>query len=905
MKTKYMLLISATLSILSIQATNVDATTVDTSNNTENEKVQSNNNKLDEPAKTNTQEVIQNSDNQISTNNNLNTVSSNQNEDLNKNQQNNVQNRSLQTASSYSVNNSKINPITTTDIQASKVTRNDNQSADKTPLQTKSTDNDSYDQMLQTWKDMVVGEDYYDSSNHAMNEISFQQDEQVTQLWNNMNKTGGTKDNLWSGAQELTASANVTTDYRDLQALAIATANPGSKYYQNKTMINDVVTGFNWMTENKYNANIKAYGNWWDWEIGSPEFINNIVTIMYPYLTEEQIKGPMDAISKFVPDPYFFRGSVNSKSKGEVTGANQVDISKVKIIQALLEKDDAGLRKALSALDRVFPIVNNGEGFYADGSFIQHENVGYNGSYGNVLMDGVSQLISVVQGTPYALSNESMESVNFWIDKGFSPFIYKGNTMDYVRGRAISRGVFQSNVSADDLIASIVRVTDTLPKAEKMKYQSLIKYWLSFGSNYDTYIKQVTNYRDIALIEKIMNDDAIVANDYQPDVLTNFSVMDKILLKNSTKDYAVAINLSSKRIKRYESLNSENIHGWYTGDGMLYIYNNDLNQFNDDYWATVDPYKMPGTTETDAIQKDGSGAKAASTSFVGGSTIGNIGSIGNVGSIAMDFSNNDGNLFAHKSWFITKDSVVSLGSSIKNKSKFNARTIIDNRKLSNDAQFTVYVNGKVFDPKLNQANQLNDVKSIFLESSKPGESMGYKFLTPQNINLDLVERKGAWSEINKAQSENEYLRKYLEIYKNHVDDNDTYNYVTYPNTNFNEFNMSINPSIIKNDDVAQAVSFDNNIGVNIFKKSEVKIMDMEFDNPISVTRINNGNQVLFGIADPSQDKEAKSSFRVKDNGYKLMSMATGMKVKLINGYWNISLGENNQDGKTYYVSFSK
>src|SRR5699024_11450439 len=63
--------------------------------------------------------------------------------------------------------------------------------------------------------------------------------------------------------------------------------------------------------------------------------------------------------------------------------------------------------------------------------------------------------------SPYNLSSDSMDSIDFWVDRGFSPFIYKGNLMDMVRGRAISRGTFQSKVAAADLIRSLTRVVDT------------------------------------------------------------------------------------------------------------------------------------------------------------------------------------------------------------------------------------------------------------------------------------------------------------------------------------------------------------------------------------------------------------------------------------------------------------
>src|ERR1035438_2634433 len=59
--------------------------------------------------------------------------------------------------------------------------------------------------------------------------------------------------------------------------------------------------------------------------------------------------------------------------------------------------------------------------------------------------------------------------------------------------------------------------------------------------------------------------------------------------------WGFALSMSSSRVYNYESINNENLHGWFQGDGMTYLYNGDLSQFSDDFWPTVDPYRLPGT----------------------------------------------------------------------------------------------------------------------------------------------------------------------------------------------------------------------------------------------------------------------------------------------------------------------
>ncbi|NRE38244.1 hypothetical protein DBN75_11770, partial [Enterococcus faecalis] len=70
--------------------------------------------------------------------------------------------------------------------------------------------------------------------------------------------------------------------------------------------------------------------------------------------------------------------------------------------------------------------------------------------------------------------------------------------------------------------------------------------------------------------------------------------MDRVLQKNN--EYAVGISMYSQRVGNYEFGNTENKKGWHTADGMLYLYNQDFAQFDEGYWATIDPYRLPGTT---------------------------------------------------------------------------------------------------------------------------------------------------------------------------------------------------------------------------------------------------------------------------------------------------------------------
>lgn len=118
----------------------------------------------------------------------------------------------------------------------------------------------------------------------------------------------------------------------------------------------------------------------------------------------------------------------------------------------------------------------------------------------------------------------------------------------------------------------------------------------------------------------------------------------------------------------------------------------------------------------------------------------------------MQLSNFNKNLKANKSYFIFNDKIVFLGSKIVSTSKEKVQTIIDNRKLSDDLKYEIYINGKKVDLKDNTEMKLNKVSTIYLKSSN-NQSIGYKLLDYENVTIKLDVREGSWKDINNGQKD--------------------------------------------------------------------------------------------------------------------------------------------------------
>ena len=89
----------------------------------------------------------------------------------------------------------------------------------------------------------------------------------------------------------------------------------------------------------------------------------------------------------------------------------------------------------------MFEYVTSGDGFYKDGSFIQHQALAYMGGYGSQLYEKLSILFSVFAGSDYELTydDEAEQLIFDMVFDGIEPFIYNGLCMDMISGRDITR----------------------------------------------------------------------------------------------------------------------------------------------------------------------------------------------------------------------------------------------------------------------------------------------------------------------------------------------------------------------------------------------------------------------------------------------------------------------------------
>lgn len=167
------------------------------------------------------------------------------------------------------------------------------------------------------------------------------------------------RDTLWDRVPSDTVSADYTTQFTKLQKLTRAFAVEGTSLYQNKELCQDIIDAIDFMiNDRQYNGSYST-GNWWDWDIGCPHQLADILIIISDYTDDEILKTAANSIKGYIEFP-------------ERTGANLTDTAIGVLGSVIILKEDYRIEKVKEMVLTTVGYVTSGDGIYKNGSVIQH-----------------------------------------------------------------------------------------------------------------------------------------------------------------------------------------------------------------------------------------------------------------------------------------------------------------------------------------------------------------------------------------------------------------------------------------------------------------------------------------------------------------------------------------------------
>ncbi|WP_412931161.1 polysaccharide lyase 8 family protein [Lederbergia ruris] len=759
---------------------------------------------------------------------------------------------------------------------------------------------EAYDTIRLNWFNKLTGNPQFNPNDPDMVTYIDDLEQRLTNAdqtghWDTMNKAED-RSYLWEHLQSTTDSSQISTAYGMIRDMARAYSMEGSDLYQNEQLKEDIIGALEWMYENRYNERKSEYGNWWDWEIGTPQILNNIVVLMYDDLPQAHIDQYMKTIDRFVPDP---KKRLNNVTE---TGANLLDKALVVTLRGIIGKNEAKVIQGSDSIENEFLYVDKGEGVYKDGSLVQHTNIAYTGSYGAVWMNRAADMLYLLNDTPWDLTDSTIHHIYDWVSDSFEPLIYQGAMMDMVRGRAISREKERDYQSGRGTVLSILRLSASAPAEKQQLMREMVKEWLE-NSLHDNVAQGLPIY-EIDLVKSLMDDSSI-----QPRgaLVKNQMFAGMARAVHLRPQFGFGVSMFSDRISAFEYGNGENKKGWYTGAGMTFLYNNDLTQYNNDYWPTIDSERLPGTTTDHSKGTLGDWKSYMNPrNWVGGASLEQL-----YGAAGMDFSLSGltgSTLQGKKSWFMFDDEIIAVGSDIHSSDNRQVETIIENRQLKDSGDNRFVMNGEEKSKQLGWSEKVDNTKWAHLEGNVANANIGYYFPETSEVSVLREARTGSWNDINDGGSKKSITRNYLSLSIDHGANpkNASYAYVLLPNKSVQETEQySQNPDvkILRQTANVHAVREDH-LGItaaNFWTEGET-VDFIRSHQPASVLVREEGDELTLSVSDPTHERD-KIVIDLGKIGLSVMSQDDTVTVTHMSPYTKVEVDVSKSIGRTHSVKF--
>lgn len=799
----------------------------------------------------------------------------------------------------------------------------------QSPSKLPSATAEDYGKIRQAWKESLIGKDLVSEEGGA--EVLEEINQEAEALWNAYVYKGQEECGGIPWAEDEGAKGNKNIPYEDdavefrvsfkkVLSMCKAYAAEGGALYQNQDMLKDITNILDFLCGSCYTAKSQT-DNWWTWEIGIPKDLIPALILIYDGLTEEQVMAYTETLYFFQPDP-FHEGVINTASTHgqgyrEAQGANIIDCSTTAVGLGALREDNELVYLGMLASSQTFVIQNvedsaqiaaNGynSGFYPDGSYLDHIKVPYLGAYGIEFMKGGAKIPSLLAGTPWKYPEQVQDNLESYIVEGFGNGMYKGMMLDCLKGRSVSRPASSNQAAGREAMMIILQIVDSFSQEAKETTLSALKAWLEEDEGFIDSLVGAENMAIKKKAKEILEDTSIQSN--IAPVHKSYPLMDRVV--HRTEDYLFALSMYSERIQNTEIMNDENRFGWHQNNGMTYIYDEDK-QYTENYWNTVNPLRLPGTTVVPVNigtgKPDGSGFAqggdfCSKESWVGGTSIGNYGVSG------MSFSGETQgiagdapvsyapDLKGKKSWFMFDDEIVCLGAGITNKNmELPVETTIENKKLRKDGSNQLLVNGEKTELPVKEANvkelveRTADVSGTSFEQVnwahlEGNQSVGTGYYFPEE-NTEIQVRRGqttgSWKDVGTFEGES--TENYLEMWVDHGQnpENASYSYVLLPETSAEEtenYAQAPKVTILENSSEVQAVRHETLkiIGTNFWQEQGGSVEGITSDKAASVMlQETEQGTVKISVSDPTMknkgniqltlEKEIVDSIQLDEN----------------------------------------
>ncbi|MFT4537395.1 MAG: chondroitin AC lyase [Saprospiraceae bacterium] len=553
----------------------------------------------------------------------------------------------------------------------------------------------------------------------------------------------------------------------------------GNKHYQKKDVSEKIHNSLNHWLDNDFQC-----PNWWYPVIGVPMVLNPIMILMEAELSEDQLTKALVIL--------------NRCEIGK-TGQNKVWQSGNVLLTSLLTQNTAKVEKASASIKEEL-VVSQNEGIQADWSYHQHGPQLQFGNYGLSYAGDMIKWITILRNTPYGFDERKVSILRNYLLEGQQWVIWK----DQMNISSCGRQLFINSQES---------------KAEKLS--SAIKKMEVLDPDYsDQYVK-ANNYLTLSGNKHFWRSDYHIQRNV---------------------DYYFSVKMCSERVIGAESCNSENIQGYYMGDGAAFLYQ------SGEEFTNIFPFwdwkKIPGTT----IHQDDeplpiltcSGYRIESD-FVGGV------SDKQDGITVLKYIRNG--LTANKSWFMLDNKIVCLGSGVSSSEGFPVTTSVSQS----------YLNGEVLINLKNQVKPSREREELLNPTWILHNNIGYLFPKGGNLILETKNVEGSWNSVAKRYPDDRINADIFKLWYVHGTNpkSGSYEYILVPNTTkvqLKELEVNSPFKIINKEHIQSVETIDGSkAGISFYRAGKADFLGgIEVNQACLILLKKQNNNLLLSVSDPTQ-----------------------------------------------------
>ena len=622
-------------------------------------------------------------------------------------------------------------------------------------------------------------------------------------------------------------------------------------------------------------------GNWYPWVVTIPDALMNLCIVLYDEMPAYQLMHCTKVCRHYVPDcmdrgPHC-RGPVMTGGNLLLKANSTLQVGILGREPELLENVRQGVKKVL-VYNRTEQFYEGfADGFFRDGSYIQHQGLAYIGGYGTDLFRNLAVFLRVLQGSSWDVRYEDhRERIAFdTVFQGVEPFAYKTQMMDMVSGRMVTRPTQSDHIRLPDVINAILPLRGTFPsKEENQRFDRMMRYYL--GLQPEFYYSHMSNITAILTAADILADDSIQPRENYH--LSKVFTMDKAV--HITNRFGFTVAMHSARTFGHELINDEGKRTWNVSDGMTYLYDEDEDQYSNGYWAAVDPERLPGITAEQDDLGDGNGDRSPNIYIWTGGTAFEQEGIAAAGSQLRTLARADRyegggdppsrrrvrtGTDVKKSWFMFGDRIAALGSGITSATGNRVETIAGNRKIALDGHNRLAADGSELnlpletahsgEPSPNRGTPIR-ARTITLEG-EAGSRIGWYFPGEQIPEIRVLKEKrtGEWK--HQGVYDGLATATFAEILFDHGENpkNAKYAYVMIPgadNAAMAAYAADPTLEILQNDPAAAAVRdrLSDTIAVNFWEPGTAAGITANAGASVLLRQEN--DTVKLSVSDPTQ-----------------------------------------------------